>query len=437
MGTAPLASTSAGSSWHTLSARARLACVLASGLAVRLALTPFGSFKGDEAILRQWADQLASRPLNQFYVAKVPPDHLPGDMWVLWLLAHGFQFVTGSLPAHAPSFDYLLKLVPCVADVAIGLALYGIARELADERAGLGAATCWTLNPGPIFLGAIWGQWDALATLAMLAALWAAIARRPGWALPALTYAALVKPLCGALLPFVLIVGWLPRGRERGTWRELAWGALAAYGLLVVLCLPLGVGVPPFASHSSLRARLAWARDSNGSRVTYNAFNLWFLLAARGHVHDGEHGWFGWTLGAWGLLLVGVSWLAILAVLARRRDTTTLIWASLTLQLALFVLPTRMHERYLFPAVALATLLAVIAPQVRWAAALLALNFAINLYWVYGRYYHAPQAAWMYSTHAVGYGVAALNLLLLAWLVMLGRPAANDEPARMPHGGVT
>jgi hypothetical protein len=405
------------------SVRTRLALSLLAGLALRLLLAPFGSFKSDADAQRAWATRLVTQPLDHFYAVSVPPDHLPGDMWLLYGLGQLYRWLSGGLRFDHSDFLLLLKLAPCLADVGIGLALFLLASALASPRAGLWAAAVYAFGPAPLFLSAIWGQWDALSTMLALLALWAIVVRRPAWALPLLTAAASVKPVFGALLPLFLLAGWLGRepGRRAG-WRSLALGSLASWGLLLALCLPFGVGVPPFSADTSLRARLAWAWESNGARLSYNAFNLWRTPLLRGHTLDSELGWFGWSLETWGQLLTLAVYLVILSVYARDRTRRGLVWAALATMLTLAMLPTRSHERYLLPAVALAILLAALDGRAasRWLAGLLSLTFFVNLYWSYSLTNEAPRTHWMYATHAVGYVFASLNVALLALALWQG-----------------
>ncbi len=75
--------------------------------------------------------------------------------------------------------------------------------------------------------------------------------------------------------------------------------------------------------------------------------------------------------------------MAALVAVARRDDMTGLLLGSLTMAVAFFGLPTRVHERYLFPALAIAAPL--VGTAVRWAVAYVALSalFFLNIYWVY------------------------------------------------------
>ena len=85
----------------------------------------------------------------------------------------------------------------------------------------------------------------------------------------------------------------------------------------------------------------------------------------------------GVAIGA-ALLAAGFAWGVVRG--AVRDDRWTLIVAVTFLAIAFFILPTRVHERYIFPAVALMPLLAVVSG--RWAVALLLLSVGafINLH---------------------------------------------------------
>jgi hypothetical protein len=68
---------------------------------------------------------------------------------------------------------------------------------------------------------------------------------------------------------------------------------------------------------------------------------------------------------------------------ARRDDLRGVLLASLRLAVAFFVLPTRVHERYLFPALALAARSSSRARVWPWVYGGLSLVFFANVYWVY------------------------------------------------------
>ena len=115
--------------------------------------------------------------------------------------------------------------------------------------------------------------------------------------------------------------------------------------------------------------------------LSVNAFNAWALVGVEGEPSlAAALRWNDDTVGLLGpipgvaigaaLLAAGFAWGVVRG--AVRDDRWTLIVAVTFLAIAFFILPTRVHERYIFPAVALMPLLAVVSG--RWAVALLLLE---------------------------------------------------------------
>lgn len=429
----------------------RLVGILALGLVIRLLLGPHGVYSGDAQTFRGWAIRLVTTPLADFYAAPGRPiDHLPGDLWFLWGIAHLYRLIFPSGNFQNPGFLVLLKLVPDLADLATAAVLYLIARHLAGPRVGLLAAALFVLDPAPMFVSAIWGQWDAVSALAMVLALWLVVHGSPEWSLPLLTYASLVKPQLALLIPLVAVVWWRRNVQPPGyrpRWGpdlaralgRLGLAALSSLGLFLVVALPFDVGLPPLATRWTILQRLQVAWNTERS-VSANAYNLWGILAhASGSrfIDDGRAFLLGVSYQHWGEALLALALAIALILVWRRPDAPTVLWAALAVTLSLFVLPTRIHERYLMPAVVLAVLLAALAPALRWVAAALSLTYLVNVVEVYR----------LTGQPAVGVGlnlggrpsdltvlaVAATNLFVLlvvfgAGVALARGPAAADAP---------
>ncbi|HEX5506167.1 MAG TPA: hypothetical protein VFW96_26345 [Thermomicrobiales bacterium] len=421
--------------WCAARAPLLLVGILIAGLALRLALAPFGAYRFDTDDLGRWTARLATVPLARFYDGP-PVDHLPGDLWVMWALGKGYALVSPGLDVQARAFLVLLKLVPALADAGIAALLYLLGRRLGGAVAGLVAAALYAFNPGSVFLTAVWGQWDALSAALALAALWLLLRGDPEWAFPVLAYAALIKPQVAALAPLLALafVAWYALREPPGRWlRRVAVGAAASLLVLVLVPLPFDVGVSPLPARWSLVGRLSDALEKF-TETSHSAFNLWTApLAAPAGVPlfrqpDSARWLLGLTYQAWGALLLAAALVAILAAFWRRRDARALVWAATATALALFVLPTRIHERYLLPAVALAALAAALAPRLGWLYAGLTLTYLANLYYVYAEFYPIPKLAFMYSSATFVHAMSLLNLALLAWLGLGGlRALAGAE----------
>ena len=78
--------------------------VLAAGFVLRLLISPFGEYEYDTDVVRRRATRLADEPLAEFYAAREPADHLPGDMWLLWGLARLYRLSPRAPTSRATRF---------------------------------------------------------------------------------------------------------------------------------------------------------------------------------------------------------------------------------------------------------------------------------------------------------------------------------------------
>ena len=69
-----------------------------------------------------------------------------------------------------------------------------------------------------------------------------------------------------------------------------------------------------------------------------------------------------------------------MAIVFSRPDRITILIGLAVLAVAFFVLPTRVHERYLFPFFALVAILAAVSRRWRWGYAILGLATFLNMY---------------------------------------------------------
>jgi Gpi18-like mannosyltransferase len=403
-----------------------LASILVVGLAIRLALTPFGVHRGDALLFEAWAIRLVRLPTSRFYATKLTTDHLPGDLWFLWAIAHLYRLFSPEMAVTRFGFLFLLKLVPALADVGIGLVLFLIARLFAGPRTGLIAAACFVLNPASIFLTATWGQWDSVSAFFMVVALLFLLRGAPEWSLPFLTYASLIKPQLAALFPLVALA-WLrwaifPPGDTTRAFRVPRSHRMVRAGLGVAsvpiifsaVVLPFDVGVPPLSTRWTILDRVQVALD-RFKATSLNAYNLWSVLAhgtRSRRVPDSRTFLLGLSYRQWGIGLLALAMLTVFALFWLRPSRAVALWAAFATMLSLFVLPTRVHERYLFPAFVLAVLGAVVIPALRWIGALLSLTYFANLVVVYAasRKDIRLDAIW---TNRIVLATATLNLFLL------------------------
>ena len=356
-----------------------LALIAALGILLRViiayvALPPDAGFAADLNSFRSWASELGTRGPWGFYARGMFVDYLPGYMWVLWALGSLGALVTGSTDPGA-----LVKLPAILAD---GLLVFATARLAADlgapRRGQLVAAVAMAVGPMIWLDSAVWGQVDSVGTAALLLSLSALIRGKTvrGAILAAL--AAVLKPQFGILIPIVAVLAFVRARSARDPWAFVVAG-LAGAATIAIAALPFGLTLP------DVLAKVAEAAGGY-PYLSVNAWNPWALIEVGGRaVVDAT----GWASDIDPLPLIGIPGVAIgsaaiaaavlVAMRYGRSDTAIrTVTAVAILAIAFFVLPTRVHERYLFPAIPLTIALAAARPAWRWIAVVISVAFFAN-----------------------------------------------------------
>jgi Gpi18-like mannosyltransferase len=329
-----------------------LASLLLVGLALRLVALDVPGHYGDSIVMSRWAENMAAHGPWRFY--RYDGAIYPALLYAYWPLGVLFD---GADLARA------VKGLSIPFDLAIGLVVYFAARHLIGPLRALVAPALYLLNPAVLLAGPVWGQVDAAGTLAYLLALLAVAGRRFLAAGALVAVAMLIKPQFGlVILPVaaVVFVVW----RARRDWRVLA--ATIVGGLLAFLVVTVPLALNPI----SYFGRVIGA-GSYQETTTANASNIWALIGEydqpdRGLVYAGGV-----------LLLIGL--VASLVPLRRRIDLFTILAVGVFVAFAFYFLPTRVHERYLFPAMAVLAPLAATNWRVFGGYLILAAGFTASM----------------------------------------------------------
>ena len=343
-----------------------VAGAIALGVVIRLLAVRAQGFPTDVGTFEAWAERLAEIGPGRFYEPGYFSDYPPAFLYVLWLLGALFD---GELLRLA------VKAISIPADIGIAVLAARVLWRTAGRTSAIAAAAIWSLQPGAIFAGPYWGQVDAVGTLPLFGSIVAAGSRR-WWLAGALgTLAALVKPQFGIGLLVIVAAAAFEFVRE-ARWRPLGATLGAAAGTAYVLSVPFW-GLDPTRIVAELVQLVRSASETYPYTSLY-AFNLWSVFFDF---------WKSDTdLVFWGGVLLVIGLIASAIPLWWRRDTATLLACAVLAGLAFYFLPTRAHERYLFPVFALALPLAVARTRVLVPYVVLALTFALSLYYAFTRY---------------------------------------------------
>ena len=366
-----------------------LATIFALGFVIRIALAPRFGFHGDLRLFQVWTGELASAGTHHFYAQGGVQDYPPADLYVLWL--------TSKISA-TPGY-ILLKLPTILADLALawiaGTLAVRIASRSLNERWPVRAlvAAGVLFNPAVLAVGAVWGQTDAVPAAFVLGSLLLLFTgpqslRREVAAFLLFAVAASMKPQSSFVLPVMLYALYRRylHGRSRPALLDGALGIAAA-------CLPAvvvwGVSGLPFGLGPIALFRFYRHWGSFYPVTSANAFNFWGAIAFWRNDSTGDNVLhiagisalhFGYLIVVAGI--VYVMWRAHRAIERGANEALALTVASATISLLAFTFLTRMHERYMF--LALATLAPlVVLRSFRYAYAILSALFVINLWYPY------------------------------------------------------
>ena len=364
---------------------------VALGVVLRLLVFRGQGFPSDVGTFMAWGERVAALGPWQFYEPGYFSDYPPGFLYVLGIVGALFD---------GEALRLTVKALSVPADIALAYVLYRVVGRSAGPMAGAMTGALWMLQPGPIFAGPFWGQVDSWGTLPFLGAV--VMAGRRQWILAGVLAgaAAMIKPQFG-LAAIVVGSAALFESLEDGRWRPLLQVVVAGLVTAVAIALPFRLGPGAFVE-------LVRSASATYPYTSLYAFNPWSIVGDFWKPDDQYV-----VIG--GIALAG-GIVASLAPLWWRRDVATLLAVGAFAAMSFYFLPTRAHERYIFPALALLAPFAVTRPRVLLPYVALAVTFFATLYFAFTRY---PQNG-LVAPALIESTLFSRNGQILMALVMIG-----------------
>ncbi len=368
---------------------------------LKLAALPFfGGYGTDVSSYESWALDMVRRGPARIYRLGYFLDYPPGYLYALWLAG----LAASTVRASGTLLRVIVETPALVADFILALVTYAIVRRrnASGGRAAIVAMLLVALNPALLFDTVVWGQSDSVLTALMLLSTAMALDSEfeLAWGIAAL--GVLVKPQGLMFLPvlgfFTVLNARLPQW-----WRSAL--SFIAVGLIAVI---------PFQMGHSWR----WLFDLYRSTAAYyhetsvNAFNLMALIG--GLRQPDSAALFG--AGPVSIFVLGMALLVPLYAFAtyviwRRRSAEGLLFGAFIALFGFFMLAPRMHERYMYPAIAFAVPLAIEDGEMALVFAILSATCLLNLAYVK----HALETVvFLQPRDGVAMGAAVLNVIALA-----------------------
>jgi hypothetical protein len=428
----------------------RVGMLFGAALFLRFFLAPYPGFSGDIDSAVQYprvTAQMGLYAVGDISKGQLSELYPPFFVYHTWLVGHVLrdkigQDENGKSPPSSLAERMGMRAVTIGYDLLAGATLLLVIGRFVSRRAGELGAAIYLFNPGTILNSSLW-NFDAVASFYMLLAVFflgmALSGDRPVfWALAwgAVGLAFCSKLQAGMLLPIMGLITLL-------TWKPwtIIRSAVAFLAVVGVIYAPFLVG------EQLVYLKRVFVDSFQSYPVTsanaYNLWGLWFQMPT-------SHRVAGITLESIGraLYLGSMAWLVwqiwrhkvaqATGVDAFRRVAIVSAYGCLVP----FVVLTRMHERYIAPAVALCILAGMLDRRLHPLMWGISITYGLNLLSIIIQTWQpwdlaAPSQTMLQSIH-VSFAVvrlfcSLLNIGLFAWLALrlprLLSSLESDAPA--------
>jgi Gpi18-like mannosyltransferase len=396
--------------------------ILAAMTLVKLLLLPlFPGYPNDTLHFLLWGEVMTRGGPSHIYDRQFDCRYLPGYLYALWAFvapARLLYFGREVTDASTAALKVIVRIPPSIADFFLALVMFAWLTTISGARRGIGAVMLFALNPALLFTSVIWGQNDSVLALPVAAALLLAWQGNFALAAAAAALALMVKLQALIVLP-ILGIWILLHGRVR----DWIMATLASLATVIVVFAPFQIGKP----WNFLASVMASSADYF-PYTSMNAFNLMAMIFGL-RVRDSTP-LLGISAFHLGLALLSALYLLAILIVWRVATARTLLYAAFLAYLGFFVLPARIHERYLYFALALLTPLALDSWATLTMYAALTLTFLVNQY-VTLRFLDNFSNAAQHDGYAAP--IACINLAALAIAIAHGCFLISADSSRWPQ----
>ncbi|MCX7922325.1 MAG: glycosyltransferase 87 family protein [Clostridia bacterium] len=396
--------------------------IVAVGLILRLVVAPLvEGYPQDIGCFKAWA-YAAANNLAGFYNSNMFVDYPPTYIYVLYII--------GKIAGSSEISTLLIKLPSILADIITACLIYRYSANQLGSKIRLFICSIYIFNPLVMFNTAIWGQVDSFFTMLITIALILLSRDKIKTSSSVFAIAALMKPQAIFFLP-VLLFELIRRKRLRYFVESFASGFVTS--ILVIL--------PFLLSNGPLWIfKLYFKTAGEYPYASLNAFNFHTLLG--GNFKSDSISLFVFSYRTWGLIFTAAILIFIalpyivhiiknsslysrLAVVCKwvvnisTENPALPFLCALILNSGAFIFSPRMHERYMFPVLAIA-LLAYICSKDRRVLLLFTgftlTNFINNFEVLSGalrEFYHIPSDDFKLRV------VSVLNIILFCYLIKI------------------
>lgn len=296
------------------------------------------------------------------YLANIGPAGLYASYHIVYAPFYLYFLWLSGLVAKIFGLSYfwhsvMIKLWAVLFEALGAWLLYRMAERANQRHTGMVAALCYLMNPGVFVNSSVWGQFDAIPATMLLGVIFLMESGKRNAGALLFLVAVLTKPQSGLLVPIVLYLYFRGFRLERKRVMSLVSGIVAGIALYLLIVMPFyeptdlcGSKIPAFLDPFWWLFDLYLRSIQDYPYATANAFNFWTLVG--GQVQKDTLPFLGLTYQTWGNILFLLSAVYVFYLLYKGKgDVFSVIYGAYLILFSAFMWITKMHERYLLPAI--------------------------------------------------------------------------------------
>ena len=260
----------------------------------------------------------------------------------------------------------LIKLPAMIADVIASWLIYKLALKNWSQNLAILFSMLYALNPAIVINSSVWGQVDGVFVLFILLYLMFLTDERLKISVIMFVIAVLIKPQALIFTPLLLFkfIDILIDKHDWKTVKSVLISGCCGLGVFIIGILPFSLVQGPFWIIKLYKETL-----SSYPYASLNAFNLFALTG--GNWQSESLNLLFFTYKTWGYIFIAAIVIASAILYYKNKGVKNAYFIASFIMTAVFMLSSKMHERYLFPA-----LILLLAAYV--------LSKDIQILWLYG-----------------------------------------------------
>ncbi len=327
--------------------------ILLIGIIIRIVLSmTIRGYPNDISCWIGWSNACNEHGLFNVYQSVDFLDYPPGYMYVLNILGFLMNLI-GPMPENLQWL--IVKIPPITADIILSIIIFIAAKSKLSEGKAVLLMTLYFLNPAVILNSSAWGQIDGILALFAVLYIFALYDRKFWLAGIYLAIGVLMKIQMVLFAPLYLTAAWSAGWeyfKEKKYWifaRDILLGVLTG-----VACL-FFFGMLPFFIIGSGKDPAGFIDLYKGSLDTYdylsiNATNFWTLVG--GNWHSMKNLNIGISADVLTNVTIALPIIIFLVFGFIDRKKEHIFMHAALLITGIFMITVKMHERYMFPALA-------------------------------------------------------------------------------------